>query len=73
MLFWSNNENSINNNTTTTNINDTNNNNITSKKKNGNNKISNDERCILNERLQWYGEGYGQGHIPTGIIIITIT
>ena len=38
-----------------------------------NNPISNkkksssaDERCILTERLQWCGEGYGQGHIPSG-------
>lgn len=31
-----------------------------------NNQKSADERCILTERLQWHGEGYGQGHIPTG-------
>jgi len=61
MLFWT--GNSDNNNTI---ANSNTNSNIVSANKKYNNQKTTDERCILTERLQWHGEGYGQGHIPIG-------
>jgi hypothetical protein len=64
MLFW----------TASDNTASITNNPISNKKNHSNAKTSSsaDERCILTERLQWCGEGYGQGHIPSGYNIIII-
>ena len=66
MLFWTA---GSDNTTSTISSNSSNSSNI---KKSSSISKTADERCILTERLQWYGEGYGQGHIPTGKVLLLL-